>query len=156
AVVALEADEAEGRLLRHFAGQRQGRLARLHAAAAHADVDLDQHFQDDAGLAGQLAHLGDVTGVVDTDLDPRSLRQRTQPAELALTYDLVGDEDVADPRVSEYLGLDELGAEELRFALSRKILRQRAAFERLEVNADVDRLPGEFGAHSRQVGIESV
>ena len=82
AVVALQADEAQAGLARDLPGQGQRRLARLDAAAVHADVHLDQHAERRARRPRRLRQRGDVVGVIDADADLRAAGQVGQAAQL--------------------------------------------------------------------------
>ena len=117
AVVALQADEAQPRFVGDAPGQIERRLAGLDAAAVHADVDLDEHFQGDAFSSSGLTHLADVARIIDTNANLRPMGQLCQAIELARADHLVGDEDIGLPGIDEHLGLVELAQRKPRTPL---------------------------------------
>src|SRR5262249_45021642 len=155
-VIPLQSDEAQPLLASHVFRQLQRRRARLDPAAAHAAVHLDQHADRHLGRPRRLAHLLDVARVIHADADLHSLRQLAQPPQLLPADNLVGDEDVGDAGVGEYLRLVQLGAEELRHPLATQIAGESAALQRLEVNPNVERTVGKRGPHALEIGVEDV
>ena len=108
AVIGLQPGEGEMRCIGDFPRQREGRLARLDAAAIAAHVDLDMYRQGDAGLGGGGFESGDLRRVVDANADPGAAGEPHQPPQFLTADDLVGDEDVLDPAIDHRLGLADL------------------------------------------------
>jgi hypothetical protein len=70
-----------------------------------ADVDLDIAMQRPARHRGRGRQVGDHAGIVDQHADGRGLGQQGQPGDLRRRHDLIGDENIGDPRRDERGGL---------------------------------------------------
>jgi hypothetical protein len=109
-LVRLDAEEVNAWQRRRQPRQRQSRLARLHAAAVHAGVDLDQHANPGAGVNRRVRDLMQVLFVINGDLDVGMSREAYQPLDLMRPDDLVRDQDVSNAPGGEHLRFTELGA----------------------------------------------
>src|SRR5262249_7535255 len=76
AVIGLQAAKGQVRRLADLPRQRERRLARLDAAAVAAHVDLDIDRQGHAGFARRRVERTYLPCIVDTDCDPRIVRER--------------------------------------------------------------------------------
>ena len=108
ALVGLQAGEAQARRRVDRLGEVDGGLSRTDAAAARADIDLDEAFEGDAVSLRGLGEVADVAGIVDADEDPGAGGQRRQPLDLLRCDHLVRDENVADAGADQRLGLADV------------------------------------------------
>src|SRR5882672_6602893 len=101
AVIGLQAREAQRAGARDLPRQRQRRLARRDAAAAHADIELDVHVE----FRPRSFELTKILSIVDAHPEPRARRERREAPELRRADDFVGDQHVLDAALDHRLGL---------------------------------------------------
>ena len=153
-LVGLEAEEldAGGGLRR--AGDLERALAGRDAAAAHADVHLDQDADPGARPGkrrGELPHLGFV---VHGDREAAFPRQLRDPPGLALSDDLVGDQDVPYAAGGQDLGLRKLGAGDPDGVAGLELTPgDRDALVRFEVRTEFGGAAREEVGHQAQVAL---
>ena len=92
--------------LGHGHDRRPGR----DAGPLHPDVDLDDDRQDAGAVARSRGQLVQVHEAVDRHDRIGQIQKIHQAAQLDGPHDLIGDQDVADPRLRHDFGLAELGA----------------------------------------------
>ncbi len=111
AVISLQAGEAQapfGRRVRHDPMRERPGRHRRHAAAALADVDLDEHVDLRPSVAHGRGQAIDAFGRVDGDRHPHAPRQRRHARQLARRDHLVGDVDVVDAGIGQGFGFARL------------------------------------------------
>ena len=109
-LVGLQTHKAQPGRVGDRTRHRQRRLSRPGSAASHPNVDLDQDSEFDAGGRSGRRQVSDVDNVVDGHHDVGSAAKLHQAANLDRPDDLVGDQDVGDTTICEYLGFTELRA----------------------------------------------
>src|SRR5260370_14689674 len=85
-------------------------MARRDARAADSDIDLDENAKPAVHYCGRLIECGDISGVVDGGHEMGMTPKIGQPRDLLISDDLVGDEDIPDPRARHDLGVSKLRA----------------------------------------------
>ena len=108
AVIGLQAPELEMRRVGDAARERRRVAAGRDPAALHADFDLDQGAEFDAGLLGDARRGVNLLGRVETQRDLRLAREPGEPAQLALAHHLVAHQDVGDAAAHQGLGFADL------------------------------------------------
>src|SRR5205814_3894481 len=83
-VIGLQSREAQRARARDLPRQRQRRLARRDAAAAHADIELDVHVE----LGPRSLQLTKIVSVVDAHSEQRALRDRGEARDLRRSEDV--------------------------------------------------------------------
>ena len=154
ALVGLKAVERKPVGLVDEPGQLRRRLARLHAAAVHADVDLNVAAERDAGGDRRLRELPHVPGVVDGDRDLAAPRQLDQARDLERPDDLVGDQDVRDTAVGQRLCFTDLGTGDAHGAGVELQVRDLDALVRLGVRAELRRPARRELRHALDVALQ--
>ena len=154
AVIGLHAGEAQA-MRDDLLGERAGRGGR-DAAAALADVDLDEHFDHAAGKLQRGREAFDAERRIDRDREPDSLRQFRHALELGRRDDFVADEDVGDAAVGQRLGLARLLHADADRTGADLQPRDRGALVHLRVRPQANAVgAGELG-HSREVALHRV
>ncbi len=116
AMVGMQAGEVQPCMAGDRLRERHRRLARRHAAAALADVDLDEHVDPGAVRAGRVhgfGQAGDALRAVHGDGEAPAacgelLRQACHAQQLGRRDHLVADVDVRHAAGGERLGLRDL------------------------------------------------
>ena len=90
-------------------GERDRCRTRLDATATHTDVNLDEDPEGDPGRGGSPGERVDLLRVVDDGDRIGACAERDESAELDRSYEGVRDQEIADPRCRQHLGLAELG-----------------------------------------------
>src|SRR6516165_7821268 len=110
AFITLKAAEMESRQGCDKAGQVQGGLPRRHAASVHPDIHFDQDADRDAGTGGRGGEHFNVLRRIHSDDGFGAPSQFNEAGDFDWTNNLVCDENLADPAVSNDLRLTEFGA----------------------------------------------
>ena len=105
AVIGLQPAEFEVGRVGNPPRERRRVAAGRDPAALHADFELDQGAEFDAGLLGDARRGVDLLGRVETQRDLRLAREPGEAAQLALAHHLVAHQDVGDAAAHQRLGL---------------------------------------------------
>ena len=156
AVIGLQPAEFQARRIRDAARERGRLLAGRDAAALHADVDLDQGAQLDAEILRHARGRVDLLGRVEAQRDRRILRERGKAAQLALTDNLIADQDVLHAAAHQRFRLADLLHALADRAVRDLPQRDRGRFVRLGMRTHAH--AGRAGKlrHFRDVAVERV
>jgi len=132
------------------------RLARLHAAAVGADVDLHQHVERHARRARSFVEVGDVTLIIGAYRDARALRERREAPEFRRADHLVGDQHVGNAAINHRLGLAGLLAAHAHRAARNLPLCDIRALVALRVRPQPDSFARERRVHAVEVALERI
>jgi hypothetical protein len=138
------------------AGEFHHRAAGRHAATTLADVDIDHQRHDGAGCGGQALDGGDIAQVIDTGRDPDPAAQFHQRGNLAITDDLVADEDVADAGVRQRYRLADLLHTDTDRACSQLAAGDLRALVALGVRPQRHPHPCRLGGHQGDIRFEGL
>ena len=156
AVIGLQPAEFQARRIGDAARKRGRILARPDAAALHADVDLDQGAQFDAEILRHPRGRIDLLGRVEAERDRRILRERGKAAQLAITDNLIADQDVLHAAAHQRFRLADLLHALADRAVRDLPQRNGGRFVRLGMRTDAN--AGRAGKlrHFRDVAVEGV
>ena len=152
-MIRLQPAEVEARNCVDSLGQANRGVARRHAAAVHADFDLDQ----DADLAAETFRCGaevrHVAGVIDAHRHPGVPRQGRQARQLAPADHLVADQHVAHAALDHDLRLADLLAAHADRAVGYLVEGDHRRLVGLGVGPEANRGAAQAIGHARQVAL---
>src|SRR3989442_2992820 len=132
-------------------------LARLHAGAPVAGVDVDHHVEGHAVFDGRARERVHVLGVVDADHRVRRLgHQAHEPADRARRHHLRGDQEAMDAEARHHLGLAELRARDAEGAGADLPARDLGTAMGLGVRAQLLAGGAHVLGHALQVPLEAI
>ena len=137
-------------------GNLQRRLAGINTAAVGADIDLDQHVDGDAELAGRRVDVLHVAGIVGADGDLGLLRQRGEAPEFGHADHFVGNQHIGHAALDHGLGFADLLAADADRAESDLAQRDLRAFVALGMRPQHDPAAGDRFPELLQIVLEGV
>src|SRR5256885_9776017 len=135
-----------------MARQRQDRLARRHAAAAHADLELDIRVE----LGAARGERSDLVGVVDAYAQARAARERGKPLDLLRADHLVAHQHIGDAALHHRLRFAHLLAADADGTHGDLALGDLGTLVRLGVGAHAHRPAFQRIGERTQVALERV
>ncbi len=108
AMVGLQAPEVQVRCIRDAACKQCRISARRHAAALHADFDLDKPAERDAEIPRHAGCGVDLLRSIEAQRDRRFLCKRSQPPQLASAHHLIADQHVLHTAANQHFRFADL------------------------------------------------